>query len=151
MIVKNIYKDNKECYYINGQLLTALSKEEIDRINRIMGNNVEVKELMEKMSVYNFDLEEVYKDYCETCGDMNAQYEGIWSDVEISWNVSCHNGTCIEYDVEDDVLMEKLLEYTDRYDMFRYLVNFQEGLYDEWTEGMAVYKIEEGNDGDKSL
>lgn len=141
MIVKNIYKDNKECYYVNGQLLTTFSNEEIDRINRIMSNNVEVKELMEKMSVYNFDLEEVYNDYCETCGDMNAQYDGMWNDVEISWNVSCHNGTYIDYNVEDEVMMYKLLECTDRYDMFRYLINFQEGLYDEWVEGMAVYKI----------
>ena len=151
MIVKNIYKDSKEYYYVNGQLLTTLSNEEVDRINRIMSKNVDVKELMEKMSVYNFDLDEIYNDYCETCGDMNAQYEGIWSGVDISWNVSCHNGTYIDYSVEDSVMMEKLLECTDRYDIFRYLINFQEGLYDEWTEGMAVYKIEEGNDGDKSL
>ena len=79
MILKNIYKDNKECYYVNGQLLTTLSKEEINRINRIMSKNVEVKELMEKMSVYSFDLEEIYNDYCETCGDNNAQYEGVWN------------------------------------------------------------------------
>lgn len=141
MIVKNIYKDNKECYYVNGQLLTTFSNEEIDRINRIMSNNVDVKELMEKMSVYNFDLEEVYNDYCETCGDMNAQYDGMWNDVEISWNVSCCNGTYVEYNIEDDVMMYKLLEHTDRYDMFRYLINFQEGLYDEWEEGMEVYEI----------
>ena len=141
MIVKNIYKNNKECYYVNGQLLTTFSNKEIDRINRIMSNNVEVKELMEKMSVYNFDLEEVYNDYCETCGDMNAQYDGMWNNVEISWNVSCCNGTYIDYNVEDNVMMEKLLECTDRYDMFRYLINFQEGLYDEWVEGMEVYKI----------
>jgi hypothetical protein len=145
LIVKNIYKDNKECYYVNGQLLTTLSNGEIDRINRIMSKNVEVKELMEKMSVYSFDLEEVYNDYCETCGDMNAQYEGMWNDVEISWNVSCCNGVYIDYNVEDNVMMEKLLECTDRYDMFRYLINFQEGLYDEWVEGMEVYKIEGDN------
>lgn len=143
MIIKNIYNNNKECYYINGQLLTTISNEEIDRINRIMSKNVEVKELMEKMSYYSFDLEEIYNDYCETCGDMNAQYEGTWNGIEISWNVSCHNGTCIECSVEDSVMMEKLLECIDRYDMFRYLVNFQEGLYDEWVEGIEVYKIEE--------
>src|SRR5574344_18643 len=141
MIVKNIYKDNKECYYVNGQLLTTFSNEEIDRINRIMSNNVDVKELMEKMSVYSFDLEEIYNDCCEICGDNNAQYEGIWNDVEISWNVSCHNGTYIEYNIEDDMMMYKLLEHTDKYDMFKYLINFQEHLYDEWTEEMAVYEI----------
>lgn len=141
MIVKNIYKDNKECYYVNGQLLTTLSNGEIDRINKLMSNNVDVKELMEKMSVYNFDLDEVYNDYCETCGDNNAQYEGMWSGVEISWNVSCCNGTYIDYNVEDDVMMYKLLEHTDRYDMFRYLINFQEHLYDEWVDGMEVYEI----------
>ena len=145
MIVKNIYIDNKECFYINGQLLTTFNNEEIDNINRLMSKSIDVKELMEKMSVYSFDLEEIYNDYCETCGDINSQYDGIWNEVEISWNVSCHNGTCIEYNVEDSVMMEKLLEYTDRYDMFRYLINFQEGLYDEWVEGMEVYKIKMGD------
>jgi hypothetical protein len=139
--VKNIYKDSKECYYINGQLLTTFSNEELDNINRIMAKNVNVEELVEKMSYYSFDLEEVYCDYCETCGDMNAQYEGNWNGIEMSWNVSCHNGETVSYNVKDDVMLEKLLEYMDRYDMFSYLINFQECLYDEWTEEMAVYKI----------
>ena len=132
----------KGTIYEYGQLLTTFSNEEIDRINRVMSKNVDVKELMEKMSVYLFDLEEIYCDYCETCGDMNAQYEGIWNGIEISWNVNCYNGTYIEYNVEDSVMMEKLLECVDRCDMFRYLINFQEGLYDEWVDGMEVYKVE---------
>jgi hypothetical protein len=143
MIVKNIYKDNKECYYINGKLLTTFSNEELDKINRIMSKNVNVEELVEKMSYYSFDLEEVYSDYCETCGDMNAQYEGNWNGVEMSWNVSCHNGETVSYNVKDDVMLEKLLECIDNYDMFSYLINFQECLYDEWTEEMAIYKVEE--------
>ena len=142
MIVKNIYKDSKECYYINGQLLTTFSKDELDRINRMTAKNVNVEELVEKMSYYSFDLEEVYCDYCETCGDMNAQYEGTWNGIEMSWNVHCF-GETVSYNVEDDVMLEKLLEYMDNYDMFSYLINFQECLYDEWTEEMAVYKIEE--------
>ena len=50
----------------------------------------------------------------------------------------------ISYNVEDDVMLEKLLECIDNYDMFSYLINFQECLYDEWTEEMAVYKIKMG-------
>lgn len=107
-----------------------------------MAKNVNVEELVEKMSYYLFDLDEIYCDYCETCGDMNAQYEGIWNGIEMSWNVNCF-GESINYNVEDDVMIEKLLECMDRYDMFSYLINFQECLYDEWTEEMAVYKIEE--------